>query len=108
MSYTLADRSPQKVTFPAFDHGRKASISTTALQLTATSTPLYRGLVVKAAAGNTGKVYVGNSDVTNDTTDGTDGFELSAGESVSVETDNANKVYVIGSVAGQKVFWIGA
>lgn len=89
-----------------FEHGRKSSIGTSAVQLTSANVPTRRGVLVKAAAGNSGTVYVGKSDVTNDSADATDGFELSAGESVTVEIDNANKVYVIGSAAGQKVFWV--
>jgi hypothetical protein len=102
-------RDPNQVpgqTLVSFDHGRKSSISTLAVQITTTSTPCGRGVLVKAANANSGKVYVGNSDVTNDSADGTDGFELASGEAVVVEIDNANKVYVIGSAAGQKVFWV--
>jgi len=65
-----------------------------------------RGVVVKAAAGNSGKVYVGNSDVTADSAAATDGFELSAGEAVTLEVDNVNKIWVIGSAVSQKVFWL--
>ena len=90
----------------SFEHGRKSSISTSAVQITANSTTAEHGVLVKAANDNSGIVYVGNSDVTNDTTDATDGFELGAGESIVVPVDNANKVYVIGSAAGQKVFWV--
>jgi hypothetical protein len=89
-----------------FEHGRKSSISTTAVQLTSVDFTCRRGVLVKAAAGNSGKVYVGKSDATNDSADATDGFELSAGESVVIEVDKPNKVYVIGSAASQKVFWV--
>jgi hypothetical protein len=89
-----------------FDHGAKSSISTSAVQITASSIPAVRGVLVKAANGNTGIIYVGNSDVTNGSVDATDGFELGAGESVLVKVNNANLVYVIGSAAGQKVFWV--
>jgi hypothetical protein len=47
-----------------FDHGRKSAIGTTAVQLTTTSTHAPRGVQIKAAVGNSGVVYVGNSDVT--------------------------------------------
>lgn len=91
-----------------FDHGAKSSISTTALQLIVASTPAVKGVVVKAAAANAGKVFVGNSDVTNGSADATDGLELSAGESATVPVDNANKIWVIGSAASQKVFFMVA
>ncbi len=86
--------------------GRKSSISTTAVQMTTTDFSCRRGVVIKAADANTGKVYVGfSSSITNDSADATDGIELGAGQSITLEIDNANKIYVIGSAASQKVFW---
>lgn len=94
-----------------FRTGRKSGINGTAARLTAsalTSGFLKRGVTIKAASGNTNKVYVGNSDVTTDSADGTDGFPLSANDTVTVETDDPFKVFVVGDVAGpQKVFWVG-
>lgn len=90
-----------------FVHGRKSSIGASALQLTSTSSRVSKGVVVKAAVGNSGKVYVGLSNVTADSADATDGFELAAGESIAMEIDDPSKVYVIGSAASQKVFWFG-
>lgn len=89
----------------SFDHGSKSSIGTSAVQITASSITAKKGVTVKAAIANTGTIYVGNSDVTNGTTDATDGFELGNGESVTIEVDNANKIYVIASTTSQKVFW---
>lgn len=90
----------------SFDHGSKSSVGTSAVQITTTSIVAKKGVTVKAANANTGIIYVGNSDVTNGSTDATDGFELANGESIFIEIDNANKVYVIGSAASQKVFWV--
>lgn len=90
----------------SFDHGRKSSIGTSAVQLTATSIDCLRGVVIKAANANTGTLYVGNSDVTADSADATDGFELGSGESAFVEIDDVSKVYVIASAASQKAFWM--
>lgn len=78
----------------------------TAVQITSTSRRCERGVTVKASASNTGIVYVGNSDVTNGTANSTDGFELSAGESVTVEVNNVNKVYIIGTDVNHRVSWI--
>lgn len=88
----------------SFDHG-STSFGTSAVQITASSITAKKGVTVKAAIANTGRVFVGNSDVTADTTAATDGFELGNGESIFIEVDNANKVYVIGSALSQKVFW---
>ena len=57
-------------------------------------------IVVKALAGNTGKVYVGpDANVTT-----SNGFELSAGDGVTLET--SAPVYAIADAAGQGVCWI--
>lgn len=88
-----------------FDTGSKSAIGASALQLIVASVPTHFGVIIKAANGNTGTVYVGNADITAGSADATDGFELGAGESITLEVDNANKVYVIGSAAGQKVFF---
>lgn len=58
-------------------------------------------VTIKALSTNTGIVYVGNSTVTT-----ANGFELLAGESVSLDCDNLNDVYVIGSGASQVVRYI--
>jgi len=97
-----------KISTGSFFHGRKSNIGTTAVRLTTTSNRSKRGVLVKAAADNTGTVYVGtSSSVTADSADSTDGFELSAGDSVVVEIDDPSNVYMIASASGQKVFWVG-
>lgn len=90
--------------------GAKSSIGTSAVQVISTSTVLDYGISIKASASNTGKVYVGiASGVTASSADATDGYELSLGEEIFIPkamVANANMVYVIGSAAGQKVFYI--
>lgn len=89
-----------------FDHGRNSNIDQAAIQITTVSVVANHGVLVKAANGNSGTVFVGNSDVTADATDATDGFELAAGESITVEVDNVNKIYVIGSADNQVAYWL--
>ena len=95
----------------AFTTGRKSGINATAARLTAaalTGDFLRRGVTIKAASGNTNKVYVGLAGVTPDSADATDGFPLSANDTVTIEVDDPYKVFVVGDVAGpQKVFWVG-
>jgi len=88
-----------------FTTGAKSSIDTTAVQITTTDIFCVFGVLVRADPANTGIVYVGPSGVTAGTVDATDGIKLEAGDAVLIEIDNANKVYVIASAAGQKVFW---
>ena len=90
----------------SFDHGAKSSIGTSAVQIVVASLPTSKGIIVKAANGNSNNIYVGNSDVTKlGDSDATDGFELAAGESITVPLDNVNKVYVISDGTGQVVSW---
>lgn len=87
-----------------FDHGSNLDVDTTAEQLPSQAAKV--GVTVKAGVTNTGIIYVGNSDVTAGTNGATDGFELVAGESITLPVNNANLIYVIGSANNQKVFWI--
>jgi len=60
---------------------------------------------IKALAGNTGLMYVGN-DGSNAVSSST-GFQLSAGEVVALgNVTNLNQIYVDSSVNGEKVCWI--
>lgn len=90
--------------------GRKSSVGTTAVQLISTATPISYNVTIKAAAANTGKVYVGTSSaVTADGADGTDGIELSAGEAITLPkafASDASSIYLIASASSQKVFFV--
>lgn len=90
----------------AFDHGSKSGIGVSAVQIKTDSIIVKHGVVVKSSVTNSGVIYVGNSDVTANTDDDTDGFELFAGESVTLPVDNVNKIHVIASETGQKAFWV--
>lgn len=59
---------------------------------------------VKAMAGNSGKIYVGGSD-----TSATVGFELSAGDGLSLDAINGANLWFDGSSTSDKiaVFWAG-
>jgi hypothetical protein len=59
-----------------------------------------------ATNGNTGRIFIGASDVTADTTAGTGGTCLRPGDSITIPIDNANKLYAIASSANQKLSWV--
>jgi len=86
--------------------GSKNSIGSTAMQLHPASYPLRSGVTVKASSVNAGRVYVSTSpNVTQNTDPDNDGFELSAGESLTFIVEDINLIYVVASQSGQKVFW---
>lgn len=91
------------ITGPITHNGLAATVGVTRVQLSATSSPLVRGVNVKSIAGNSGKIYVGGSGVTV-----ANGYELSAGQSVLVAAANITQVYVISDTAAQTVCFIGA
>lgn len=61
-------------------------------------------LVIKAMAGNTGKIYLGTSGVS-----ATTGLELSAGDSLSLDAINLSALYFNGGTTADRiaVFWAG-
>lgn len=89
-----------------FDHGSNLDIDTTAEQLTTVSIPCKIGITIKADDDNTGDIYVGNSDVTAGTDPATDGYRLKPGDAIFLEVKNANQIYVIGSAANQKAWFL--
>lgn len=89
----------------SFFHGSQ-TVGTSAVQITSDDTPTKIGVLVKAASTNTGLIYVGKTGVTAVSDPEHDGFELGAGEAVTIEVDQAKKVYAIASAASQLVFWV--
>lgn len=64
------------------------------------------GVTVRAASGNGGTVYIGNSDVTKNTAESTDGYELAAGQTIFIQVNNVKNIYGWASVTPQTVYWI--
>ena len=83
---------------PATINHDTVTVGTTAVQLS--DIVVVEAVAVKALSTNTGIVYVGDSGVTT-----SNGFELTAGESLTVLIDNVDKIYVIASAASQNVRW---
>jgi len=102
----LVDSISAGVSSAVFDTGSNLDVDTVAEQLVAASMPAIRGVLMATPVANTGVIYVGNADVTAGTTDATDGIPINAGETLFLEIDDANKLYVIGSAANQKIFYV--
>ena len=86
--------------------GAKSAIGTSAVQLTTIEHHCLNGISITADKDNSGTVYVGLSGITAGTVDATDGIPLEAKDSVFIEIEDIRKIYVIGSAAGQKVWWL--
>ena len=96
---TLSSVDSKVGTQLSFNHGQ-VTVGTLAVQLP--SAGAAKGVLVKAHKGNSGTVYIGNSNAVSTTT----GFELAAGEAVVIEVNNANLIWVIADTADQKVSWV--
>lgn len=106
VSVTNASVTVAQTVFGTVTTGSKSSIGTSAVQVNSSSIAASNSITVRADTANTGVVYIGPSTVTANTTAGTDGIPLTAGESITVPLNNINIVYAIGSATGQKVFYM--
>lgn len=79
----------------------QSTIGLSAVQLSSNS--LKQGVVIKASSSNTGIVYIGNSSGVTTSS----GFELGAGESVTIPINNTNLVYLIANASGQSISFVG-
>ena len=82
---------------PGTPYNNQFTVATagTAVQL---QTSANLSLTIKSLAANTGLIYVGDSGVTS-----ANGFELSAGDSVSIAVSQNNLIWIDASVSGEKV-----
>lgn len=83
--------------------GRTAVITAgTPVQLTAYTGKLSTGVVVRALAANTGKIYLGFSNTVSSST----GYELSAGEAFPLEINTPSSIWIDASVNGEGVCFV--
>ena len=82
------------------------TVTTAGTAVQGTSTDKYYGFFIKALAGNTGIVYVGN-DGAGDVTSG-NGYEMSAGDQIYIECENLNELYFDAATNGDKFCWIAS
>jgi len=82
----------------------KTSVGITAVEIALTGTT--KSIIISADSSNTGTLYIGKSDVT---TAGANAIcFLEAGESVTLDYDDAtNALYIVASIASQN-YWAGA
>jgi len=73
---------------------------TTATTRVQFATTTAKSITVKAAAANTGIIYVGNSTVA-----ASNGFPLASGELISIDISNTDAVWVDSSVSGETCNW---
>jgi len=79
----------------------KTTVTTSGTRVTLASSTAVKSVTIKALSTNTGIIYVGNSSVAS-----TNGFQLQAGETVSMDIANLNTVNLDSSVSGEGVTYI--
>jgi len=80
----------------SLSHAQK--VVTTAGSRVQLTTATIVSITIKALSTNTGLIYVGGSSVTS-----SNGFELSAGDSISLAIDDADVIWLDSSVSGEGV-----
>ncbi len=93
----------ERDTVNAFDPFR-VTVGTSAAAITTSEWNCRRGVGLKAAADNSGTIYVGNADVTPGDAAATDGWPLAAGEELFLPLDDPTSVHAIASAADQELF----
>jgi hypothetical protein len=80
----------------------KTTVATAGVRGTLAASQAVQSVTVKALSTNTGFVYVGNTSVSS-----ANGFQLQAGESLSMDVANLNTVNLDVSVSGEGVSYVG-
>lgn len=83
------------------------AVGTSVVQLSGFKRSLEGGVQIVAAAANGGIVYVGvRTNLTAGTADSTDGFPLSAGESLFLPVDSESEIWMIASAVSQQIHFV--
>ena len=97
---TTVSTANVKPILPVLVYGQTTS-GTSQVNLNATSHVPTNGVIVQALSTNIASVFVGITGVTTST-----GFELVAGQSITLTPTNSNLLYIIGANATDKVCWL--
>jgi hypothetical protein len=76
-------------------------VTTAGTRVQLASSTVLNTITIKALTTNVGVIYVGDSTVSS-----TNGYQLSAKETVTIAVTNANLVYLDASISGEGVTWI--
>lgn len=80
----------------------KTTVTTAGTRVVLASSQAVKSVAIKALTSNTGTIYVGSSTVSS-----TNGFQLAAGDTISLDIANLNTVNIDSSVNGEGVTYVG-
>lgn len=89
-------------TVPTTIYNGKKTVTTAGTRVTLASSQAVKSVTIKALSTNTGFIYVGDTSVAS-----TNGLQLEAGETISLDIANLNTVNLDSSVNGEGVTYIG-
>lgn len=89
------------ISSPAIVGSGKKTVTTAGTRVILATTQAIKSLTIKALVANTGIIYVGDVTVAS-----TNGFQLSAGDSVSLDLSNLNTINIDSSVNGEGVTYM--
>lgn len=88
-------------TVPTTIYNGKKTVTTAGTRVTLASSQAIKSVTIKALAANTGTIYVGDGSVSSTT-----GFQLAAGDSISMDIANLATVNLDASVSGEGVSYL--
>lgn len=89
-----------QIEVPTIIYSGKATVTTSGTEVNLTAI-IIKSVTIKALSTNTGIIYVGNGSVSN-----LNGFQLSAGDTISMDISNLGAVWIDSSVNNEGVSWI--
>jgi len=98
-----ATTQPISVAAPTTIYHGKKTVTTAGTRVALASSQAVRSVCIKALQTNGGYIYVGDT-----STSSTTGFQLLAGDTISLDIANLNTVYIDSSVSGEGVTYISS
>lgn len=92
---------PVSIASPTTPYNAKVTVTTAGTRVQLNASRAVQSVTIKAGLTNTGIIYVGDSTVAS-----SNGLELAAGDSVSMDISNLNVLYIDASVNNQYVTYI--
>lgn len=89
-------------TVPSTIYNGKTTVTTAGTRVVLAAAQAVKSVTIKALSTNTGLIYVGSNAVAS-----TNGFQLSAGETISMDIADLNTVNIDSAVNGEGVTYIG-
>ena len=80
----------------------KTTVTTAGVRVALAASQTVKSVTIKALSTNTGLIYVGNSSVAS-----TNGYQLAAGDTISLDISNLNTVNIDSDVNGEGVSYLG-